>query len=114
LNANGSDSFTFVASDGTIDSNVATVSVTVTPVNDAPAAASASYAVSRNTTLNSILVGTDIDSDTLTYAIVKGPRKGRVNIDVATGAFTYTPSAGFTVLSRSPTRFRTAWRRRRR
>ena len=36
-NYNGPDSFTFKANDGTADSNVATVSITVTPVNDAPA-----------------------------------------------------------------------------
>jgi hypothetical protein len=35
-NYNGPDSFTFKANDGTADSNVATVSITVTPVNDAP------------------------------------------------------------------------------
>jgi Ca2+-binding RTX toxin-like protein len=35
-NYNGPDSFTFKANDGTADSNVATVSINVTPVNDAP------------------------------------------------------------------------------
>ena len=37
LNYNGPDSFTFKANDGTVDSNIATVSITVNPVNDAPA-----------------------------------------------------------------------------
>jgi hypothetical protein len=35
-NFNGSDSFTYKANDGTADSGVATVSITVNPVNDAP------------------------------------------------------------------------------
>ncbi len=35
-NFNGSDSFTYQASDGSLNSNVATVSITVTEVNDAP------------------------------------------------------------------------------
>ena len=35
-NWNGSDSFTFMVNDGTDDSNIATVYVTVSPVNDAP------------------------------------------------------------------------------
>jgi Ca2+-binding RTX toxin-like protein len=35
-NFSGSDSFTFKVNDGTADSNIATVSITVTPVNDAP------------------------------------------------------------------------------
>ena len=38
-NYSGPDSFTFKASDGTLDSNVATVTLTVTAVNDAPVAA---------------------------------------------------------------------------
>ena len=36
VNYNGSDSFTFKANDGSLDSNVTTVSLTVNPVNDAP------------------------------------------------------------------------------
>src|SRR5688572_9274212 len=38
LNYNGSDSFTFKVNDGTVDSNVATVSITITPVQDTPIA----------------------------------------------------------------------------
>jgi hypothetical protein len=37
-NYNGPDSFTYKANDGALDSNVATVSITVDPVNDAPVA----------------------------------------------------------------------------
>ena len=35
-NYNGSDSFQFKTNDGTHDSNIATVSITIDPVNDAP------------------------------------------------------------------------------
>jgi hypothetical protein len=35
---NGSDSFTFKANDGSVDSNTATVSITVNPIDDAPVA----------------------------------------------------------------------------
>ena len=37
-NYNGPDSFTFRANDGQADSNVATVPITLTPVNDPPVA----------------------------------------------------------------------------
>ena len=33
---NGTDSFTFLANDGAADSNIATINLTITPVNDAP------------------------------------------------------------------------------
>src|SRR5207247_6695837 len=39
LNFNGTDSFTYKASDGQAQSDVATVTITVTPANDAPLAA---------------------------------------------------------------------------
>ena len=35
-NYNGTDSFTYRANDGALDRNIATVTITVTPVNDAP------------------------------------------------------------------------------
>ena len=35
-NYNGSDSFTYKANDGTVDSGVATVNLTIAAVNDAP------------------------------------------------------------------------------
>jgi len=38
VNYNGSDSFTFKANDGTVGSNIATVNITVNPVNDPPIA----------------------------------------------------------------------------
>ncbi len=38
INYNGSDNFTFKANDGKTNSNVATVSITITPINDPPVA----------------------------------------------------------------------------
>src|SRR5207247_8425853 len=48
---NGTDSFTYKATDGTADSNVATVSLTITAVNDAPVAANDSYSTGEDTPL---------------------------------------------------------------
>ena len=50
-NFNGTDSFTYRASDGSLDSAVATVTLTVRPVNDAPTAANDSYATDEDTAL---------------------------------------------------------------
>src|SRR5206468_310798 len=47
-NYNGSDSFTFKANDGTVDSNTATFNLTVTAVNDAPDAVDDSASVAED------------------------------------------------------------------
>ena len=76
LNYNGSDSFTFKVNDGTTDSNISTVSITVTPVNDAPVAADQSISSVEEVPTNITLVGTDVEGDPLTYEIVTGPTAG--------------------------------------
>src|SRR5207302_8687149 len=48
-NYNGPDSFTFKANDGSLDSNVATVNLTVTAVNDAPIASGGSFSTAEDT-----------------------------------------------------------------
>lgn len=94
-NANGSDSFTFQASDGTLTSNVATVSVTINPVNDAPVAQNGVASTFMATPVNGTLVATDIDSPALTFATATNGSKGTAVItNTATGAYTYTPAAG--------------------
>ena len=50
-NYHGADSFTFKANDGLVDSNVATFSITVTPVNDAPVCANDSGTVAEDEVL---------------------------------------------------------------
>ena len=50
-NYNGPDSFTYRANDGTADSNVATVSITITAVNDAPAAAADAFTTNEDASL---------------------------------------------------------------
>src|SRR2546427_5846737 len=50
-NFNGSDSFTYRANDGLLDSNEATVALTINPVNDAPVAANDSFATDEDTAL---------------------------------------------------------------
>ena len=71
--------FTFRASDGSLASNVASVSLTVRPVNDAPTAANQAFAVpenSANGTLVGVFQASDVDGDRLTFAITAGNTGG--------------------------------------
>ena len=72
----GSDSFTYKANDGSLDSNTATVSVTVTHVNQAPVCSAATLSTPVNTAGDAAPSCTDPETDTLTYAIVGQPSHG--------------------------------------
>lgn len=90
----GPDNFTFKVNDGSVDSNVATVSITVTPVNDAPLATPQSLSVVEGTPLTITLVGSDPESEPLVYTIVSAPAHGTLS---GSGAnLTYTPDSGYT------------------
>ncbi|QSX30230.1 tandem-95 repeat protein [Shewanella cyperi] len=67
---NGDDSFSYSVSDGSLSSGTATVSITVTPVNDAPVAVADAFELSSDSgqfsAFNVLANDTDIDGDALT------------------------------------------------
>jgi hypothetical protein len=77
-NYNGADSFTFRASDGQANSNLATISITVQAVNDPPSATGESYTTLAGGTLTVSAPGvlsndSDIDGGTLTAQLLSVP-----------------------------------------
>ncbi|RMG89170.1 MAG: tandem-95 repeat protein, partial [Candidatus Dadabacteria bacterium] len=94
-----SDSFTYRAGDGSAWSVPATVTITVTPVNDPPVAANDAYATDEDMEL---VVGapgvlgndSDPEGDPLSASLATGPAHGTVSL-LANGAFTYTPDPDF-------------------
>lgn len=92
-NWNGTDAFSYIANDGEFDSNSAAVTVTVDPVNDAPVTEDITATVEENSAVDITLIGTDIDSGTLTYSLQSTPSHGTVAINNATA--TYTPTVGY-------------------
>ena len=92
-NYNGSDSFTFKVNDGTLDSNIATVAITVTPVNDAPVANNQSVSTAEDTAKAIVLTGTDVDGNPLSFSIVSQPLHGTLSGSASN--VTYTPAANY-------------------
>jgi hypothetical protein len=101
-NYNGSDSFTYKANDGVLDSNAATVNITVNPVNDAPVCSNVSLTTDEDTPGDVAPDCTDVDGDHLTYSIVSGASHGTAS--VVSGQLHYSPAATTTGRTRSPTR----------
>lgn len=96
----GSDSFTYTIDDGHSGTDTATVSVTVTNVNDPPVAAGESYTIDQDTTLSVSAPGvlandSDIDGDALHAVLVANVAHGTLALN-ANGGFSYTPAASFT------------------
>lgn len=93
---NGSDSFTFTASDGALTSNIATITVTIDPVADAPSIATAPTAtLDEDTSVTITLTATDPDSTTLTYSITTNPTNGTVTSPGTGTSVTYTPTTDY-------------------
>ena len=73
----GTDSFTFKANDGTTDSNIATVNITVQ--NGLPVANNQVVNVDKNTQKPITLTATDPNNDPLTYTVVTPPENGTLS-----------------------------------
>jgi VCBS repeat-containing protein len=90
---NGADSFTFKVNDGTVDSAVATVDITITPVNDAPVADPQTVTTSEDAAKAITLTGSDVDGDGLSFAVATPPSHGSLS---GSGAnLTYTPDTDY-------------------
>ena len=93
---NGSDTFTYTATDskGGV-SDKATVSITVTPVNDAPTSSSSSDNLDEDALTTFYLSGEDIDGDTLTYIITDSVKNGTIELIDIFGRVKYIPDSNF-------------------
>jgi hypothetical protein len=91
-NLNGTDSFTFQASDGTNLSNTATVTVNVAAVNDPPVANAQTLNATAGTALVITLTGSDVENSSLTYSFTP-PANGTLTGTAPN--LTYTANSSF-------------------
>ena len=98
-NFNGMDFFSYNASDGSANSNTATVIINVNSRNDIPAALADFYAVNENQTLAITSPGilandTDSDGNALVASIVTNVNHGTLTLN-PNGSFNYKPVSNF-------------------
>ena len=93
LNFHGSDMFMFKVDDGHGGFNFAVVHITVQSVNDVPDAYPATYELLEDTTQPITLTGSDVDGDSLTFAVGDQPSNG--TLTGTAPSLVYTPNQDY-------------------
>lgn len=91
----GTDSFSYIISDGLGGSDTASVSLTVLSVNDAPIANADTASVDEDSSLNYAVLDndSDLENHTLTVSVTQ-PDHGQASVE-ADGSINYVPDADF-------------------
>jgi VCBS repeat-containing protein len=95
----GTDTFTYRADDTQTQSNIATVTITVTPVNDAPQGVGDNYTTGEDQTLDIVAPGvlgndSDIEDKAITAVVDTAPAHGTLTL-ATDGGFRYVPAADY-------------------
>ena len=92
----GTDSFTYIAEDHSSQSEVATVSINVSAINDRPFAQNDFATMAENTSisLNVLANDSDIDGNIVTLNLISHPASGELILNPDNSLF-YTPAFGF-------------------
>jgi GH35 family endo-1,4-beta-xylanase/DNA/RNA endonuclease G (NUC1) len=95
LNFNGSDSFTYAASDGDGGSATATVSLTITAVNDAPIANLDSVTTLEDSSILIDVLDNDRDVDSTDLVISSYTQPSNGSVSAVSGGLLYSPDLNF-------------------
>jgi large repetitive protein len=93
-NYHGPDSFTYAISDGRGGTDTATVSITVSSVNDPPNAVDDTLTTAQDTAKDLNVFGNDTDDGAFQLSGYTQPAHGSAHCTIA-GDCTYTPAAGY-------------------
>ena len=98
LNFNGSDTLTVTSTDANSGSDVDTVAITVTAVNDPTVVTGGTSGTgNEDTIVTGTLTATDVEglSDGTVFTVSTNATNGTASIDPATGLWSYTPTADY-------------------
>lgn len=93
-NFNGNSYFTYKANDGVADSNVATVTIHINPVNDAPRVNNLEIEGIEGNNIPGTFEATDPEGDSVTFGVQTFPANGTLSFTSANTGL-YTPNTGF-------------------
>jgi len=92
-NFNGTDTFTYFANDGRVNSNTATVTITVGAVDDEPNTNDVATTTDEDTEVVFTLTADEYDGDSYSFALITQPSNGTASLDGSTA--TYTPNTNW-------------------
>lgn len=92
-NFNGTDTFTYFANDGTVNSNTATVTITVGAVDDEPNTNDVATTTDEDTDVVFTLTADEYDGDSYSFALITEPSNGTASLDGST--VTYSPNTNW-------------------
>ncbi|PAV46622.1 hypothetical protein CK486_17640, partial [Pseudomonas sp. HAR-UPW-AIA-41] len=92
---NGTDAFTVTIDDGNGGVTTSLVNITIQPFNDAPETANQSKTTNEDQSVSGQIIASDVDGDSLSYAIQSGATHGSILLYTATGEYTYRPNKDY-------------------
>ena len=90
----GQDSFSYKVYDGRIYSDIQTVDITISSVNDLPTPSFSNFTTDEDISYQGILSANDIENDPLTFQLESNVLNGTLSLE-SNGSFSYTPNSNY-------------------